>query len=261
MADSDIALLALDLRALLERTVCEAGRLISPVLERVRRAAPDPDLSPQDRYSLFLEATDCLGEERESGARLFFGFLCHAYALHERMGAMPDDELLDAAGRALESILATPDDDVPVWLAEELEALTPLPERDRDVADAPELLRRAFAAALEFAEGWCEAQEAEEEAGAAFALFPEAVGGFEEQRVPVLRREVRIKTGTAEALKNGADETAGLPNRPVEHGAQVQRLQCGVGFFHVFLCCGSGEEPRKQPYRHDYAFDHYAPQE
>jgi len=156
MADSDIALLALDLRALLERTVCEAGRLISPVLERVRRAAPDPDLSPQDRYTLFLDATGCLGEERESGTRLFFGFLCHAYALHGSMAAMPDDELLDAAGRALESILATPDDDVPDWLAEELEALAPLPERYRDVGDAPELLRRVFDAALEFAAGWCE---------------------------------------------------------------------------------------------------------
>jgi hypothetical protein len=30
------------------------------------------------------------------------------------------------------------------------------------------------------------AQEAEEEAGAAFALFLKAVGGFEEQRVPIL---------------------------------------------------------------------------
>lgn len=156
MADSDIALLALDLRALLERTVCEAGRLISPVLERVRRAAPDPDLSPQDRYSLFLEATDCLGEERESGARLFFGFLCHAYALHERMGAMPDGELLDAAGRALESILATPDGDVPAWLMEEVEGFASITGRDVDAAAVPELLRRVFDAALGFAADWCE---------------------------------------------------------------------------------------------------------
>ncbi len=156
MADSDIALLALDLRTMLGRTVGEAGGLISPVLERLGCACLNPDLTPQDRYSLFLEATDCLGEERESGARLFFGFLCHAYALHERMGAMPDDELLDAAGRALESILATPDDDVPDWLAEELEALEPVPERDGGVGDAPELLRWAFDNALGFAEGWCE---------------------------------------------------------------------------------------------------------
>ncbi len=111
---------------------------------------------PQDRYTLFLEATDCLEEERESGARLFFGFLCHAYALHERMGAMPDDELLDAAGRALESILATPDDDVPAWLMEEVEGFAHIPGRGGDVADVPELLRRVFDAALEFAAGWCE---------------------------------------------------------------------------------------------------------
>jgi len=156
MADSDIALLALDLRALLERTVCEAESLTGPVLERVRRAAPDPDLSPQDRYTLFLDATGCLGEERESGARLFFGFLCHAYALHERMGAMPDGELLDAAGRALESILATPDDDVPAWLMEEVEGFASITGRDVDAAAVPELLRRVFDAALEFAAGWCE---------------------------------------------------------------------------------------------------------
>jgi len=156
MAEPDTARQALDLRTLLDRTVCEAESLTGPVLERLNGAEPAPDLSPQDRYSLFLEATGCLGEERESGARLFFGFLCHAYALHGSMSAMPDGELLDAAGRALESILATPDADVPDWLAEELEALEPVPVRDRDVGDAPELLRRVFDAALGFAADWCE---------------------------------------------------------------------------------------------------------
>ena len=156
MDDSDTALLARDLRALLERTICQADRLVSPVLERVRRAAPDPDLSPQDRYTLFLDATGCLGEERESRTRLFFGFLCHAYALHGSMAAMPDSELLDAAGRALESILDTPDENVPEWLKEETEAFVPITERDEAGADIPKLLRRAFDYALEFAEGWCE---------------------------------------------------------------------------------------------------------
>ena len=156
MADSDTARQALDLRTMLDRTVGEADRLISPVLERLGGAYLYPDVTPQDRYTLFLEATDCISEERESGAHLFFGFLCHAYALHERMGAMPDDELLDAAGRALESILATPDDDVPAWLMDEVEGFASITERDGDVADVPELLRRAFDAALGFAVDWCE---------------------------------------------------------------------------------------------------------
>ena len=69
---------------------------------------------------------------------------------------MPDGELLDAAARALGSILATPDDDVPAWLTEEVEAFTHIPERDGDVAAVPELLHRAFEAALEFAAEWCE---------------------------------------------------------------------------------------------------------
>ena len=156
MANADTARQALDLRTMLDRTVAEAGRLISPVLERHGGACLYPDAPPQDRYTLFLEATDCLEEERESGARLFFGFLCHAYALHERMGAMPDGELLDAAGRALESILATPDDDVPAWLMEEVEGFASITGRDVDAAAVPELLRRVFDAALEFAAGWCE---------------------------------------------------------------------------------------------------------
>ena len=157
MQDSDTARQARDLRTMLDRTVGEADRLISPVLERLGGAYLYPDATPPDRYALFLEATDCISEERESGAHLFFGFLCHAYALHGRMGAMPDDELLDAAGRALESILTTPDDDVPSWLMEEEDvALSPLPMRDGDVAAVPELLRRAFDAALGFAVDWCE---------------------------------------------------------------------------------------------------------
>lgn len=156
MADSDTARQALGLRGMLDRTIGEADRLISPVLERLRGACMHPDMTPQDRYTLFLEATGCLSEERESGARLFFGFLCHACALHERMGAMPDGELLDAAGRALESILTTPDDDVPAWLMEEVEGFAHIPGRDGGVADVPELLRRAFDAALGFAADWCE---------------------------------------------------------------------------------------------------------
>ncbi len=156
MAKSDTARQALDLRTMLDRTVGEAGGLISPVLERLCGACLNPDLTPQNRYSLFLAETDCLAEDRESGAHLFFGFLCHAYALHGSMGTMPDCELLDAAGRALDSILATPDADVPDWLAEELEALEPVLERGGGVGDAPELLRRVFDAALGFAKDWCE---------------------------------------------------------------------------------------------------------
>ena len=156
MEKSDTARQALDLRTMLDRTAGEADRLISPVLEHLGGACLYPDTTPPDRYTLFLEATDCISEERESGAHLFFGFLCHAYALHGSMAAMLDSELLDAAGRALESILATPDADVPDWLAEELEALEPVPVRDRDVGDAPELLRRVFDAALGFAADWCE---------------------------------------------------------------------------------------------------------
>jgi hypothetical protein len=37
------------------------------------------------------------------------------------------------------------------------------------------------------------------------------------------------------AFKHGADQTAGLCNRPVEHGAQVQRLPCGVGICHIAI--------------------------
>lgn len=150
---------ARDLRDLLERTVAGADRLAAPVLERLGGAEPDPGLTPQERFALFLDASDCLSE-RESGARLFFGFLCHAYALHGRTGALSDGELLEAGERAVRSLLDTPDGDVPEWLAEE-------PAEEPEAAGWPPAagcggegpavpLGRAFGEALAFAQGWCE---------------------------------------------------------------------------------------------------------
>ena len=142
------------LRTLILETVAVADALIAPDFPGNETCPTLPKDTPQHRFDSFLDVSDCL-DDRESGARLYFGVLCHAYALHAHMGVLGDPGLADAARRAAGTLCAMPDEDVPAWLRDSVpKDMQPetVPVTDAEVYA---FLRDMFGNALAFAGGYC----------------------------------------------------------------------------------------------------------